>query len=461
MKYYAVKKGREIGIFTDWKIVQPIIKGFKGAEYKSFKTKNEAQEYFEGRENTLDFEITKKTLLAYVDGSYIKGNEKYGSGVVFLDNDRNMIDTLSFAGAESEYLASNNVAGEICATIEAVTYAVKNNFEQLVVYYDYEGIEKWANGSWAANKAISKDYLEKIKSLKSKVKIHFVKVAAHTGDEFNEMADQLAKLAILEKSHTENKDGSITLRNIPLDEVELVNEAIKDSLTDKFSLDIKENNNMISYSYENLSEHLRANYFRKKCTLHIQGKPSNLMYLVMSYFVQLLPNAEEVISVMNDFQEDNVSYSVVESTFQQLLPNYRMDEAELNNSLYQAIQNYETSIEQQDYTYLVFPAFRALEYFLHKTLKKAGLVTTSRNGSNIFSFFEEDKKIQKAHINKFTEAQRNYVEELYDFYSTRRHKYFHWTDDILDLAIIEDINKARIEIKDACVIIDKYYTIYN
>lgn len=42
-KYYAVLKGRKIGIFTSWKDCEEQIKGFSGALYKSFKTKQEAE----------------------------------------------------------------------------------------------------------------------------------------------------------------------------------------------------------------------------------------------------------------------------------------------------------------------------------------------------------------------------------------------------------------------------------
>ncbi len=42
-KYYAVFKGRETGIFTSWAECEEQIKGFRGALYKSFKTRGEAE----------------------------------------------------------------------------------------------------------------------------------------------------------------------------------------------------------------------------------------------------------------------------------------------------------------------------------------------------------------------------------------------------------------------------------
>lgn len=42
-KYYAVLKGRKVGIFTSWEECDEQVKGFSGAIYKSFKTRGEAE----------------------------------------------------------------------------------------------------------------------------------------------------------------------------------------------------------------------------------------------------------------------------------------------------------------------------------------------------------------------------------------------------------------------------------
>lgn len=60
-KYYAIKKGRNVGIYTDWKNVKMNVEGFKGAEYKSFKTYEEAYEYLNGK-SLYEVESIKETL---------------------------------------------------------------------------------------------------------------------------------------------------------------------------------------------------------------------------------------------------------------------------------------------------------------------------------------------------------------------------------------------------------------
>lgn len=46
-KFYGVKKGHTTGVFETWAECEEQIRGFKGAEYKSFKTKEEVLEYLE------------------------------------------------------------------------------------------------------------------------------------------------------------------------------------------------------------------------------------------------------------------------------------------------------------------------------------------------------------------------------------------------------------------------------
>lgn len=45
MKYYAVRVGKEPGIYTDWSEVQPLVSGFKDAIYKSFNTLEDAEDF--------------------------------------------------------------------------------------------------------------------------------------------------------------------------------------------------------------------------------------------------------------------------------------------------------------------------------------------------------------------------------------------------------------------------------
>lgn len=70
-----------------------------------------------------------------------------------------------------------------------------HSMEEITIRYDYEGIQKWADGEWRANKALTRDYAREIDYYRDTLKINFEKVKAHSGDIWNEAADRLAKSA--------------------------------------------------------------------------------------------------------------------------------------------------------------------------------------------------------------------------------------------------------------------------
>ena len=73
--------------------------------------------------------------------------------------------------------------------------------KKITIFYDYEGIEKWATGEWTARKDVAIDYKKRVQRhlmllrYEHKIEIIFTKVKAHSGEEFNEKVDRLAKSA--------------------------------------------------------------------------------------------------------------------------------------------------------------------------------------------------------------------------------------------------------------------------
>ena len=196
-KYYAVKNGREVGIFTSWDACRTSVDGFAGAEYKSFKTKKEALAFLGDGESGAFADISAKTeMSAFVDGSFDVKSGSYGFGCVIIDPEQKLT-RLNGKADKAEAATARNVAGELLATMNAVKYAAEHSYKKLTVYHDYEGIEKWYNGKWKAQSFVAVAYLEFVRKYRSFVSVSFVKVEAHTGNTLNEEADSLAKSALL------------------------------------------------------------------------------------------------------------------------------------------------------------------------------------------------------------------------------------------------------------------------
>lgn len=191
-KVYAVKSGRETGIFTDWDTCKKQVDGFPGAEYKSFTDANEALVYLGlATEKVDDYAGCK----AYVDGSYDVATGKFSCGVVIINGEEEPFE-YNEAFEDADAANHRNVAGEVMGSTRAIEYALKHDIKEIKIYHDYEGIAKWANDEWKANHALTQNYKNYVAEARKSIKIDFVKVKAHTGNKYNELADKLAKKAL-------------------------------------------------------------------------------------------------------------------------------------------------------------------------------------------------------------------------------------------------------------------------
>lgn len=124
----------------------------------------------------------------YVDGSFINGATGYGA--VILKNG-NVVDEVWGRVDASDVNGTRQVAGELFAVREALGWCREHSVDDVDIYYDYLGIEKWATGQWKTNQSLTKDYAQFVRSCP--VRIHWHKVDSHTGDRWNDRADALAK----------------------------------------------------------------------------------------------------------------------------------------------------------------------------------------------------------------------------------------------------------------------------
>ena len=188
MKYYAVKKGRNPGIYTSWDSCLKEVKGFSGAIYKSFKTKEDALAFLNDEENKI--EVDSDTVIAYVDGSFNLPEKTYGAGVVLIKDENEEYFKEAY---KDSFYTHRNVAGEVKASELAINLAIEKGYKKIIIYHDYQGIKSWADGDWKTNNDLTKSYKAFIDEKRKVIEIGFVKVKGHSNDKYNDLADRLAK----------------------------------------------------------------------------------------------------------------------------------------------------------------------------------------------------------------------------------------------------------------------------
>lgn len=211
-KYYVVRVGTQPGVYGDWASCQQQVKGVSGAEFKSFKTKEEALEYLaaglsakkpmtakETEETAKELSQEEGAVVIYTDGSSkqeeVLENSLYSYGFVAIVNNQE-IHKEGALSSNMKASSSLNVAGELLGAMKATIFAINKGFKKVYIFHDFKGVADFVTGEWSPSKENSREYKDYMKMLSEKIEIEFVKVPAHSGDKWNEMADQLAYDAI-------------------------------------------------------------------------------------------------------------------------------------------------------------------------------------------------------------------------------------------------------------------------
>jgi len=221
MKYYAVHKGLNPGIYLSWEECKKQIHKFSGAAYKSFKIREEAENYLQNgslveKDHPIITNNIQQCIRVYTDGScYGNGTEQSfgGYGVYFGDNDtRNR--SVALKGR-----CTNNIAelSAILAVFKILEKNIQSNEHIVIVTDSKYSIRCFTTYGEKCYKKQWRDDVPNIKLIKEGYlickrypNIHFRHVYSHTNkkDEDslgNESVDLLAKEGMLKAiSGTDN-----------------------------------------------------------------------------------------------------------------------------------------------------------------------------------------------------------------------------------------------------------------
>ncbi|SDP14318.1 ribonuclease HI [Desulforhopalus singaporensis] len=210
-KYYAVAVGRKNGIYDDWSSAEKQVKGYPGAKYKSFATRQQAESWLDDPvyDRTPRKAATKQAaagddlvpsdgILVYTDGGSINNPGPGGYGIVIIEGDIRR----ELSGG---FRRTTNNRMEMTAAIVALddlqekskTIHLYSDSSYLVNGFIKGWVKKWQGSNWRKSDGqpvLNVDLWQRLAALAGKnVIFHWVK--GHAGNEFNERCDQLAVAA--------------------------------------------------------------------------------------------------------------------------------------------------------------------------------------------------------------------------------------------------------------------------
>jgi len=224
MKFYAVKRGRNPGIYKTWDDCKKEVDGFDNPVFKSFGTEKEAKEFIKSkpnsikipeenklkrtreeyeRENTISVIDDVKYTIVYTDGScFDNSNRKKavaGYGVYFgKDDPRNISEPLK---GEKQ----TNQLAELWAAKRALEIVKKDeNLEirtdsKYVLMIFTQWYKSWEKKNWITSSGKEVENQEVIKNILSIIKnrtglLRWIWVKGHSRSKGNAKADDLARM---------------------------------------------------------------------------------------------------------------------------------------------------------------------------------------------------------------------------------------------------------------------------
>lgn len=199
-KYYAVRVGKNPGIYRNWEETKEQVYGFPGAIYKSFTTKKEAEDFMTLTNTIEKVEISNEPILptsyeaiSYTDGSNYQGIGGYGY-ITIING-----EIKKYCGSIEN--STNNIA-ELTAILRALNKL--RNYHKILIRTDSSysincvttWIYQWKKNGWKTSTGKAPENLELIKEIVEIVEtkdISFEHVHGHKGEKYNEMVDKLAE----------------------------------------------------------------------------------------------------------------------------------------------------------------------------------------------------------------------------------------------------------------------------
>jgi len=213
-KYYAVRKGRQPGIYLDWESCKKQVEGFAGAQYKSFSTKDEAAQYMSGQAPTTAVpgkkvssatsnsqRIPEGHVVIYADGACSGNPGKGGYGAVVLRSDQRQELSAGFRRTTNNRMEILGCIAGLDAVEERSDVILYSDSRYVVDASTKGWAQTWRSRGWNRKvegelvPALNSDLWARLLDLCEWHRVQFRWVRGHDGNVENERCDELARAA--------------------------------------------------------------------------------------------------------------------------------------------------------------------------------------------------------------------------------------------------------------------------
>lgn len=353
----------------------------------------------------------------------------------------------------------------------------RDNIEQVIIIYAENNYKSYSLNKIEKNPMLTR-YELKLDDKNLFIDFYFnskggTTIQVNNGKEQEEkekIANYISTHKICLMAKKEENNRSMLFKNIDIDKYISVIELIKnDTKNCKSVISDEDDETKHIVKFEGRwSDKVTITYTKSTNNVRIQGRPLMLFNEITSYFNELV-DLDNVVDMLEDNFKQNISKNTIEEQYKAYLPySYNKHSNKLKKSLLRSVYNLNVNSQEYTCTELCFEVLRALEGHIKLTLfNDYNIESPNKYGTlQMFKFKEEtDSAILKEPTrSKISDMEKiEYYEKSYKHIVIYRHKIFHWDyPDIsgIDETIqLENVDDAKIIIKDTLSVIDEYYRV--
>lgn len=132
----------------------------------------------------------------YTDATYQEKGRWLGLGLVMVEDDV-ILEEKSIAIKSQDYTL-RQIEGELKAAVLAAQWAIQRGWKEWNLCFDFIGVYFYTTNLWKRDNVIMEKYFEDMRKLRGESQIGFIHITSHTGDWYNDRADKLAEIALIQ-----------------------------------------------------------------------------------------------------------------------------------------------------------------------------------------------------------------------------------------------------------------------